>query len=140
MAVRSPIQVDYRVIGTPIVGAPVPIDLEITSALGSRPYKVSYRVNDETALAFPEAQAKQVSIAPGATQKFTSQQVSVIPMREGRLFLNVAVDMETDTGTFSSVIAIPIQVGTAPRERIEQGTVTTDEQGEQIRGLPAKED
>jgi hypothetical protein len=40
----------------------------------------------------------------------------------------------------SSVTAIPIQVGpAAPREILENGTVTTDDSGELIRTLPAKE-
>jgi hypothetical protein len=37
----------------------------------------------------------------------------------------------------STVTAIPIQVGEAPREIQENGTATTDENGEAIRSLPA---
>jgi len=63
------------------------------------------------------------------------QQIRVIPLREGRLFLNVSASLETDAGTISSVVAIPIQVGPAVRQQQEQGTVTTDEDGEAIRVL-----
>ena len=69
---------------------------------------------------------------------FAAQQVTVVPLREGRLFLNVAAELETETGTFSSGTAGPINVGAAPRQPAENGTVTTDESGELLRSLPAR--
>jgi hypothetical protein len=66
--------------------------------------------------------------------------VRVIPLREGRLYLNVAAEVETESGSFSSVTAVPIQVGPAVRELQENGVVTTDENGELIRTLPARTD
>ena len=138
-----PVRIDYRVIGEPIVGQPVAVELQVESSLGTRTLDLSYRVNDSTALSFPETQAQSVAISPalGAGDRgVAAQQVNVIPMREGRLFLNVAIAIETDTGSWSSVTAVPIQVGQAPRELLENGTVTTDEDGELIRSLPAKED
>ena len=59
---------------------------------------------------------------------------------KGVLFLNVSVSIETDDGTMSSVTAIPIQVGAAPRQAQDNGELVTDEDGEQVRSLPAKED
>ena len=62
-------------------------------------------------------------------------------MREGRLYLNVAAIVETESGSMQTVTAIPIQVGpAAPREILDNGTVTRDEDGNLIRSLPAKED
>lgn len=136
-----PVRIDYRVIGEPIVGQPVAVDLQIESSLGAQTLDLTYRVNDTTALSFPETQAESVAIAPTpgeGDRGLAAQQVRVIPMREGRLFLNVAVSIETDTGSWSSVTAVPIQVGQAPRELLENGTVTTDEDGELIRVLPAE--
>jgi len=60
-------------------------------------------------------------------------------MREGRLFLNVAAQMQTENGSLQTVTAIPIQVGAAPRELQQNGVVTTDENGELIREMPASE-
>ena len=137
-----PVRVDYRIIGEPIVGQPVAIDLRLTSSLGTKTLDLNYRVNDSTALQFPDSQLQRVAIAPAPSESdlsLAAQQVTVIPMREGRLFLNVAVSMETDTGSWSSVTAVPIQVGKAPRELLENGTVTTDENGELIRSLPSSE-
>ena len=140
--VQSPIQVSYRVIGEPIVGQPAAIELRFSSALGAQNFDVSYRVNDSTALQFPETQAQKIAISPTIAEgarSMASQQVSVIPMREGRLFLNVAAQIQTESGSWSSVTAVPIQVGQAPRELLENGTVTTDETGELIRTLPGTE-
>jgi hypothetical protein len=47
--------------------------------------------------------------------------------------------MQTESGSLQTVTAIPIQVGAAPRELQENGTVTTDEDGELIRDMPASE-
>jgi len=71
-----------------------------------------------------------------ALAEFVAQQVLVVPQREGRLFLNVAADVQTEGGTISTVTAVPLQVGAAPTSPTENGTVTTDENGEAIRVLP----
>ena len=139
-AIQSPVQITYRVIGTPIIGSPVALDLQFTSALGDVPYKVTFRVNDPTAMHMPEGQSESISIAPSSDNESVSRQVTVIPLREGRLYLNVAAVVETESGSMQSVVAIPIQVGpAAPRQLQENGTVTTDDQGDLIRTLPAKE-
>ncbi|MGI9271297.1 MAG: hypothetical protein ACR2QT_05940 [Woeseiaceae bacterium] len=138
--VQSPVQIEYSVIGTPIVGQAVAVDLKLKSTLGTQPYKVSFRVNDPTAMQFPQSQSATVSISPPSGDKYSSQQVTVIPLREGRLYLNVAAVIETDSGTMQTVTAVPIQVGPeAPRQIIENGTVTSDADGNLIRSLPAEE-
>jgi hypothetical protein len=138
--VQSPVQITYRVIGTPIVGSPVALDLQFRSALGVLPYKVTYRVNDPTAMQLPESQSATVTISPSSDDESVARQVTVVPLREGRLYLNVAAVIETKSGSMQSVIAVPIQVGAAaPRQLLENGEVTTDENGELIRTLPAKE-
>lgn len=139
--VQSPVQITYRVIGTPIVGSPVALDLQFKSALGVVPYKVSYRVNDATAMQMPEAQSASVSISPSSDEELVARQVTIVPLREGRLYLNVTAIVETESGSMQTVIAIPIQVGPAiPRQILENGEVITDENGDLIRTLPAKED
>jgi len=50
-----------------------------------------------------------------ANEDWFKQQVTVIPQREGRFYLNVSASMEIPDGTLSTVMAIPIQVGNAPR-------------------------
>jgi hypothetical protein len=138
--IQSPVQITYRVIGTPIVGSPVALDLQFTSSLGDAPYKVTFRVNDPTAMQMPEGQSETISIAPSSNNESVARQVTVVPLREGRLYLNVAAVVETESGSMQSVVAIPIQVGpAAPRQLLENGEVTTDDKGDLIRTLPAKE-
>ena len=137
---QGPVTISYRVIGTPIVGQPVSLDLQFASSLGTQPFRVTYRVNDPTAMQLPESQSRTVSVSPTDSEGRSAQQVTVIPLREGRLYLNVAAAFETESGSVSTVTAIPIQVGpAAPRVILENGTVKTDENGELIRTLPAKE-
>ncbi len=136
---RGPITVAYRIIGKPVVGRPVAIELRIASSLGSQPMKVEYRTNDTTAMRLAESEPRVLTISPTAGDSDAAQQVTVIPMREGRLYLNVSVSVETENGSMSTVTAIPIQVGEAPRTIQENGTAATDENGEAIRSLPADE-
>ena len=136
----SPFSVSYKVIGTPIVGSPVTVELKVTSALGSDPVKVSYRINDASAMTFHEAQPMEVEMAPAANEDFIAQQITVIPQREGRLYLNVGASVETDDGSMSSMMAIPIQVGDAPRVLEQNGDTQTDAEGNLIKVLPAAED
>ena len=119
----------------PIVGSPVTIDLLVTSTLGSQPVTVSYRINDASAMMFHESQPAEVEMAPAADDNFIAQQVTVIPQREGRLYLNVGASVETDNGSMSSMMAIPIQVGLGGRELEEHGEVQLDENGEAVRVL-----
>jgi hypothetical protein len=130
----GPVQINYRIVGTPIVGQPVAVELEVQSVLGPQAVTLSYRINDNTAMQFPEAQPAEVSIAARTDDTPSLQQVRVIPLREGRLYLNVAANVETESGTLSTVTAIPIQVGgNTSRVPQENGTVTTDANGEQVR-------
>ena len=134
---RGPITVSYRIIGKPVVGRPVAIEIAIASSLGNQPLKVEYRTNDTTAMRLAESELRELTISPTAEDPGATQQVTVIPMREGRLYLNVSVSVETENGSMSTVTAVPIQVGEAPRSIQENGTATTDENGEAIRSLPA---
>jgi len=135
---QGPVTIDYRIIGAPIVGQPLAIDVEVTSLLGPQAISLSYRINDSTAMEFSEAQPAQVTIAPSSSTP-SLQQVRLVPLREGRLFLNVSASVEIDGETYSTAMAIPVQVGSAPRQAEENGVLSTDDTGAAIRSLPASE-
>ena len=135
----GPVKISYRIIGTPVVGQPVTIDLRIESNVEDLPITLNYGTNDSTAIMFPESQLQSVALSFIDDERESSQQVTITPMREGRLFLNVAAQMQTENGSLQTVTAIPIQVGAAPRELQQNGIVTTDENGELIREMPASE-
>ncbi len=137
--IGAPFRLQYKVIGTPIVGSQVPIELRIYSTLEPQPVKISYSLNDTTALAFPEAQPATVNVTRKADDQYIEQMVTVIPQREGRLYVNVTASIETGEGSRSMVMAVPVQVGSGARPLEEHGEPGTDEKGEAIRSLPAKE-
>lgn len=131
----APFTISYRIIGTPIVGSPVAIDLRIESTLGPRPVTVNYRITDDSAMMLHEAQPAEIRLEPAANENFLLQRVTVIPQREGRLYLNVGASVETEDGVSSTAMAVPIQVGAGGREVEEQGEVALDENGEAVRIL-----
>ncbi len=134
----GPVQISHRIVGTPIVGQPLSIDLSLKSMRGAKPLRVDYRINDGSALAFAAQQLATTTALPDSQSMTAEQQVTVVPQREGRLYLNVSVGVETDMGMSSTVMAIPIQVGSGPRSFEENGTLTTDANGNAIRALPAR--
>lgn len=134
----SPYAISYRIVGTPLVGSPVIVDLRVTSALGPRPVNLNYRINDASSMLLAESQPASVRMEPAAHDESFHQQVTVIPQREGRLYLNVSASFDTKDGTVSTVMAIPIQVGTGTRELQENGEVQLDENGEAVRVLSAE--
>jgi len=133
----APVKIAHSLVGTPVVGQPLAINLSLTSMRGVVPMAVEYRINDATAMRFPEQQVRAATVNPDAATLEAIQQVTVIPQREGRLYLNVSVGVESDTGTSSTVMAIPIQVGSGPRAYEENGQLKTDANGQTVRSLPA---
>lgn len=137
--VPAPVTFDYEIMGTPVVGIPLSINVKVSSAL-DQPIHMNYRINDTTSLKFADAQAESVSLVPIGGDAFSSEQVTVIPQREGRLFLNIAAEIETDAGRTSRVMAIPIQVGTIRATPKVDGELTTRESGDARIAVPPKED
>jgi hypothetical protein len=135
----APVGIDYAIIGMPVVGQPLNINLELSSSLRNRPVTLNYRINDPRNLSFPQAQAQSVALAAFGDADRVTQQVTVVPQREGRLYLNVHAEVETEDGTLLKSIAIPIQVGRAPRQQEPDGKPREGPDGETVISLPAKE-
>ena len=135
----APINLDYEIMGMPVVGIPLSINLKISSSL-DRPIRVNYRINDTTSLVFSDVQSETVSVVPIGDEAFSAEQVTVIPQREGRLFLNVSAEIDTELGRMAKVMAIPIQVGAFRAAPQVNGELTTDEEGEALISMPAQEE
>lgn len=131
----SPYSISYRIIGTPVVGSPVTVGLRVSSTAAPRPVTLDYRINDASSMVFAESQLASVRMEPAANERFVTQQVTVVPQREGRFYLNVSASFETEEGTMETVTAIPIQVGRGGRELRENGEVELDDDGEAVRIL-----
>lgn len=133
--VGSPFSISYRIIGTPVVGSPIAIELHVTSALESNIVQLSYTIPDDTSMMLQEAQPAAIDAEFADNEKWVDQRVTVVPQREGRIYLNVAVAADDAYGRTMTMMAVPIQVGQGGREIEEQGEVTTDENDEAIRIL-----
>jgi len=138
--IGGPVTVAYRIVGQPVVGQPLSVDLRVTSALGEQPVRLDYRILDASALRLAEAQAPFATVAQAAGADGGPQQVTVVPLREGRLYLNVAATVETAEGSMSTVTAIPIQVGESRRELRDNGTLETRDDGTAVRVLEGSDD
>ncbi len=123
----APINIEYEIMGMPVVGIPLSINVKVSSGL-DQPIRVNYRINDTTSLMFSEAQSETVSLVPVGDEAYSAEQVTVIPQREGRLFLNISAEFDTDNGTIARVMAVPIQVGRLRPTAQMHGELTSGEE------------
>lgn len=136
----APISIDYSIMGNPVVGQPVGISVQVSSPLNDRPITLSYKVNEIGSMTFPPSQAQKVSLLPLADATVRAQQVTVVPQREGRLFLVVSAEIETDGGTMIRTMSIPMSVGRASRDSGVNGALVEGPDGEAGISLPARQD
>jgi hypothetical protein len=129
----SPFRFQYSVIGTPIVGSPVALDLRIYSSIGSVPVDLEYRITDPSALMLHESQPGRLRKEMAVDDEYISERVTVIPQRDGRIYLNIHASVEFEGGTRTQSIAIPLAVGPVSTELLREGELQTDpETGERI--------
>lgn len=111
---RMPVTMNYRVTGTPIVGQPVAVEIGLApddgSAIDDHPLILTYRAPEAESLAFPDGQAAQIAVVKAADGGFRPQQITTIPQRDGRVFLTVTAAVETDTGSVSRSLSVPLDV------------------------------
>lgn len=112
----APIQFRYAVNGSPVVGKPVSVSVTLTTPVEDRPIRLTYRAPEAGSLTFPESQATSIEVLPIGDAERRPLQVTVIPQRDGRVFLTVVASLETDVGAVMRSISIPLQVARAPLE------------------------
>lgn len=135
----APIRIDYTVMGTPVVGQPVNVNIELTTDLTDRPITMRYRVTETGSMTFPESQPSMMELLPVAGRRSRSQQVRVVPQREGRVFLVVSAEVQTADGALLKTISIPLRVGRAPEAPDMNGEVVEGVDGERGISMPAAE-
>jgi hypothetical protein len=133
----APISLDYEVLGKPIVGLPVAINLRIIAAQDAGPISVQYSINDASSLRFQEGQVERLEITSPADSGV--QQITVVPQREGRLYINVSAEVQTPGGSMIKSMAIPIQVGSTPQQPQINGELKQGPGGEVVISMPAVE-
>jgi len=133
----APILIDYEVLGKPIVGLPVAINVRFSTAQEVGPVVVQYSINDASALLFQEGQVEQLEITNLSDSSV--QQVAVVPQREGRLYINVSAEVQTPGGSMIRSMAIPIQVGSIRKQPQINGELQQGPDGETVISMPARE-
>ena len=135
----APISMKYEILGNPVVGQPVAINVEVRSTSGNHPVSVQYSINDSSALVFQAGQVERLQLTAAAEKSPSRQQLAVIPQREGRLYVNVSAEIQTADGVMIKSMAIPIQVGSAPQKPEINGELVEGPDGETVISMPAKE-
>jgi hypothetical protein len=135
----APVSIHYTVIGAAVVGQPVSVNLQVSSTEPDEAVTLEYRTSDTSAMLFPESQAQRIDLAPASDNGPRVQQVTVIPQREGRLFLIVSAAVETANGTLFRSLAIPIQVGAGASPPEVNGELQEMPDGETVISMPASE-
>lgn len=134
----APISFDYSIAGNPVVGQPVGINVQVSSPLQDRAITLHYRMNEAGSMTFPESQMQSAVLAPLADTDLRRQQLTVVPQREGRLFIVVSAEIETDNGRMMKSMSIPIQVGRAPAVPSANGELVEGTDGETGVSMPSK--
>jgi len=132
----APITMHYEIIGNPTVGVPVNVNVQVSSAAG--PVDVSYNIVDRSALSFQQGQVQNLRL-PQAENP-TVQQLTVVPQREGRLYVNVSASINSAAGQMLRSMSIPIKVGSGPQQATPNGELMEGPDGETVISLPAQED
>ena len=133
----APISIDYEVLGKPIVGLPVAINIEVHSSQDLGPANVQYSIDDTSALLFQEGQVQRLENMEFA--ELASQQLAVVPQREGRLYVNVSAEVQTPGGSMIKSMAIPIQVGSSRNRPEINGELVEGPDGETVISMPAQQ-
>lgn len=135
----APITIAYKVLGSAIVGQPLPIELRISSSITDRPIEVSYHIDDSASMLFPESQARRMQVRLARGDGPAARQVTVVPLREGRLYLNILAEVETSDGMMIKTMSVPISVGAGAIEPEVNGELVEGPDGEVVLSLPAEE-
>ncbi|MEX1265590.1 MAG: hypothetical protein WEA08_01625 [Woeseia sp.] len=135
----APITISYKVLGSAIVGQPVLIELEISSSITDRPIDVSYHIDDSASMLFPESQARRMEVRLARGDGPAERQVTVVPQREGRLYLNILAEVETSDGMMIKTMSVPISVGAGTVAPEVNGELVEGPDGEVVISLPAEE-
>lgn len=110
----APLRFDYRIVGNPVAGQPVAVEVTIETVLNDRPILLNYQASEAGSLTFPESQAREIEVVPVAGADLRPVQITVVPARDGRVYLSILATVETDTGSVRKAMAVPIMVSPAP--------------------------
>ena len=109
--VSSVINFSYNILGNATVGEVTTINVIINGGSYKDEIILSYRIGVTDDLIFGENQLQSMTLNTLSNGLYPAQQVTVIPQREGRLFLVVSADITSNNEIITKSTAIPIDVG-----------------------------
>lgn len=138
----APIAMEYEVLGNPVVGQPVAINVRLRTTQRDAPVTLHYSITDNSALVFQQGQVERLEMR--TISATNNQQLTVVPQREGRLYVNVSAEVQTATGSMIKSMSVPIQVGKAVGGNPElspqlNGEIKDGLDGEDVISMPAQE-
>ena len=133
----SPLGVQYKILGEPMVGQPLDIRITIQSNATVNEL-VLQLLNDRGLFVLPEDisfSADQMNLNEPIVRT-----VTIIPLGEGLHELSVLVQGNIRGMAQANHVAIPIQIGNVGDSLNSIGTMTMDETGASIISMPADQD
>lgn len=136
--VNAPITLDYSINGAPVVGEPMTVDLTVTTPLTEAAVMLHTRMSEVGSMTFPASQPESTLMPPLAGSEERELMLTLTPQREGRLFLVVSAEVETQGGTMMKSLSVPIQVGRGSAEARVNDSLVEGSDGEMGISLPAQ--
>lgn len=111
----SAFEIKYDIQGKPIIGQAVSVKLIFDGFLESEQIQIEFKIEDPSSMIFSDAQVEKINLQYNKTKNDSIfiQNVSIIPQKTGRIFLNVILSYEIESGIVSIMKAIPIYVDSA---------------------------
>lgn len=135
----APISIEYAVTGSPVVGVPVSVTITVSTPLQESPITLHTRMSEPGSMTFPAAQPESTLMPPIAGRDARLQQLTLIPQREGRLFLVVSAEIESSNGTMMKSLSVPIEVGRSSSASGSSDAIVEGSDGEAGISLPAQD-
>jgi hypothetical protein len=132
-----PIAFDYRILGTPVAGQP--LEIEISTGVEAALADLNVALSGNERLLVPIEMARLRLAAAAAGQRAT-RTVRVTPVASGTVYLDVLLEAEIDGRQQSRAVTIPIRVGDGATPEPPAGTPSTDAEGAPIISLPGRDD
>lgn len=120
------VDLDFRIIGRPLIGQPTRIELTVTADDPERPVVLEYRVLDAASIELAEGQPSRLEFGFAGGEAVARHTLTVLPRREGRHYVNVAATIRADGDELIRAISIPVSVE-AGAERNDRAAADTVE-------------
>ena len=113
--VSNAFEIKYDVLGKPIIGQAVSVKLTFNGFLKSQQIQIEFKTADSSSMIFSEAQVQKINLQYNESKNDNTliQNVSIIPQKAGRIFLNVILSYRIEGGIVSIMKAVPIYVDSA---------------------------